>query len=211
MTLVDDIKDSIPEGKYLELCNTMKKVFDNKPSPPVREWKTFKFDRDEVTIDIHGTTNSYISIVIDAVHMLPHSVVGNVFEPVQYEVSIKGYTGIAPMRFTLENFKSYLRRKIHMNLYKRIDYKYPVDNVATDKNLYNTYTQTFDYETHIKKMYDMRMIELDILKHADVDPDDDDEEFTNSILYESEERFVSNIIYTIGKDLEVYIREKFNK
>jgi Fic family protein len=30
MTIVDDVKDSIPEGKYLELCNTMKDLFENK-------------------------------------------------------------------------------------------------------------------------------------------------------------------------------------
>ena len=206
MTLVDDIKDSIPEGKYLELCNTIKKVFDNKPSPPVREWKTFKFDKDEVKIDIMSNKDSYIPIVIDAIHMLPHRFVDGVFEPVQYEVSIKGRV---PVRFTLNNFKSYLKRRINMNLYKRIDYTYPVDDDASDKTLYNTCFQSFDYETEIKKMYDMRMIELTLKEHADDEINDEDHEFINSIIYESEERFSNRIVYMIGDDLEAYMRQRF--
>ena len=35
MTLIDDVKESIPEGTYLDMCNAMKALFKEKEKTPV--------------------------------------------------------------------------------------------------------------------------------------------------------------------------------
>ena len=88
MNLIDDVKESIPEGKYLELCNTMKKLYTNdtkKTDEPIQPSSSrsdiinvihlqdtyntkYKYKKNRKIVLRYGTTsNIYIphSVIID--------------------------------------------------------------------------------------------------------------------------------------------------
>jgi hypothetical protein len=98
MSLIDDVKDSIGDGKYLELCNAMKNMYEKKEEPklystPIEDiveimqrttrntliWhdvyhSKYRLKKDRKLTSLHGTTsNIYIphSIILDSYSLVP--------------------------------------------------------------------------------------------------------------------------------------------
>lgn len=60
MRCVDDISKIIPEGTYLEMCNTLKFVHENMPKcddPPTIDSRSVPFQTVRSTLDIHRIEN----------------------------------------------------------------------------------------------------------------------------------------------------------
>lgn len=60
MRCVDDISKIIPEGTYLEMCNTLKFVHENMPKcddPPTVDSRSVPFQTVRSTLDIHRIEN----------------------------------------------------------------------------------------------------------------------------------------------------------
>ena len=64
MSLIDDVKDSIGDGKYLELCNAMKNMYEKKEEPKPKHYFTLK---DIIETEQRTTRNTLI------VHEIYHS------------------------------------------------------------------------------------------------------------------------------------------
>lgn len=199
MTLVDDIKNSIPEGKYLELCNAMKAVFEKKelPAPSTHvvthEWKHFRFEDGsphQPFIDIKGGDVIYIQ----AIHYL---IAGSITE-----LTIKFSSGATIVRLNMCHFNRLLQRMFNMTKPNHINYRYPVACGGVDVSAIHSFSKVGVIKADIDRVRTGDLIETHI------DGQEPDEEDTDQYLFdlrcEIEENYVRLVISAITDDINKY-------
>lgn len=148
MTLIDDIKDSIPEGKYLELCNTMKDTYENKPIVITNRWIDYTNEADDIgsyIIDLLDIDDNKIkcSIHIKTFHFLPMDVSNNYREKYEFTIDIKHID-------VLKDGTSIVRNRVNDMRLDKTALKECICRLAT---LYDIYTFHYEYTTLCNGIY----------------------------------------------------------
>ena len=93
MSLIDDVKDSIPEGKYLELCNVMKGLYldSNKTDEPIQPIQPSSARSDIINVlSLQNTYNKKYRLKKDRKIVLHYGTTSNIYIP--HSVIINGMT-----------------------------------------------------------------------------------------------------------------------
>ncbi len=207
MTLVDDIKDTIPEGKYLELCNTMKDAFEKKLYINEGNWKTINLNENNFAITYKPTSSDTHTIIIDKLYMTSSY-------PCKYAVHMRishhennpnAYTIID--KVDIEKLTQLLTREFTLNNANEITYKYPMDYTnKTDATFGHSKSITYTMLKTINSTIEEHELEKTIRKHQACDDDDDDgdDQFVEECMINPSSVFCRLIAYTIKKDISNY-------
>jgi hypothetical protein len=206
MTMIDDVKDSVPEGKYLEMCDTMKSLFEQKPKKlNTREWSIYNLGDNAFTVNFDNTT-----ITITALH---HQLGPGNASNIRYTVKIGDN---AEMCIEGCELTTLLRRYFKLNTSLTINYTYPIKTI--DGN--SMHSMKYELDKYIIKCADVNEAEKKIRKHIDKlqgyesdddgDGDDDDEEYYLSLRCESLSLFYNAIANIIHHDVNIYLIKHFN-
>lgn len=231
MTLIDDIKDSIPEGKYLELCNTMKETYENKPIVPIvitNRWIDYpNNDIGCYVIDLFGLHNDKpkCSIYIKAFHFLPMDISNNWREKYEFTIDIKHYMydkdGTSRVRTEINDMridKNVLRENIYRlaKLYNIYAFKYEYTTICG--NIYPITTILYEHHTYVKERVKQftESIKIDMLIDEEQGCEEDDDtyeqqrdQFFEELKCDSEKDFRNNISHRIVNDMVDVVKLHF--
>jgi hypothetical protein len=215
MEMLDGVKDVIPEGKYLEMCNEMKNLFEEKPKTTV-EWKTHTFeDGHEITINFKIDKSNGYDLTIGKVHYKPHTFVNGVFQPVERKITFNN-SMYDDLTIKIEELKAFLIRHFKLVDSPKIEYNY-LRKDANNK-MHPAY-RLFEFETHMKNIIDTHFMQEKINKHLSECEEDDDydednqqenEDWRMSIRCDAESIFYNNVAFIIEEDIENCIHKLFN-
>jgi hypothetical protein len=203
MTLVDDIKDSIPEGKYLEMCNAMKKAFENKPTNTIR-WKTRVLATHEQPVIYIGNKSSSISnkITVTAIKKKPCGYDGEVFNTSQHRIQFTHGSDVIHEMAMGGAFHEYLTGVFELVNATKVKYTSTVVSTTTDN------TPIFEHTHHTFKMRDWVKKELkdkkekkEIEKLLDVYCEEEDNECDEDFNCNYETYFRRSTASHISQDL----------
>jgi hypothetical protein len=218
MTLVDDVKDSIPEGKYLELCNTMKDLFENK-KVSTREWKTHTFDihsRPTISFnkkyyievaqvhkkngwfDSHTwtSTEKHVEFIFSDIRGKPIPNRGRLVLP-----------NDSAIRMSVNDFNDYLHSTFKLYEVNKIKYGSTLNTIEEGNSIMTRYLHTFRLEDYAINEIKRIKREREIERYMDAVPNEDieDDDRWDYVVNNSSDIFQHNIASNIKTDIETLI------
>ena len=216
MTMLDSLTDTIPEGKYIDMCNILKNLYDEKPEKTI-DWKTYTLEEGrQITINFKNGKEEY-DLTIGTIRYKSHRIINGVFQKQEMEVTFSN-SMYDDLTIKMDDLKDFLVRHFKLVDSSKIEYNYIRQDAEKKIHLAH---RLFEFESHIKNIIDMHFMDRNIEKYLKTkeqtdDEDDDNDELDDiteeenwkmRILCDAESIFYNNVAYIIRKDIEEYIRE----